>query len=136
MPKWCVGAHSLFDDSGGTLSTVGTEYYTVVSVTVRCPLRTEGDFSFDYAGAKRKIGDDVILRMPTEQDDVGLSALPEVEEGKSTQTQAIVNKFSEPVVIHEVEFQDYGRLGYVQVCLCCRPSVPTALHTESPSVLD
>ena len=42
-------------------------------------------------GAKRKIGDDVILRMPTEQDNVGLSALPEVEEGEgeSTQTQAI-----------------------------------------------
>ena len=61
-------------------------------------------------GAKR---DDVILRMPTEQDDVGLSALPEVEgEGESTQTQAIINKFSEPVVIHEVEFHDYGRLVY------------------------
>ena len=64
-------------------------------------------------GAKRKIGDDVILRVPTELYDVDSTVLLNVEGvGESSQTQAIVNKFSEPVVIHEVEFHDHGKLGY------------------------
>ena len=85
-------------------------------------------------GAKRKIGYDVILRMP---DDAGLYSLSEGDKTGETdtgqrQSQTIINRFSEPVVIHEVECNDFGKLCYKYLYVANRVY---QLHPELHTVL-